>query len=394
MPEEDDTSAGRPGPVFPRQHAFAATNPCHVWDLARALYGLGLLGAFHSGYPRWRLNPPLGFPLRIHSQRTVVTYALQRLPQWLRPSDDGVFRWQDVGFDRQAAEHLDSGEIFHGIPGQCLECFRAAQRRGMLLVLNHASGPAEIQWELVRPEYERAGMASRRAVLLPEAHLERVLEERALADIHCVASSIVRSQLIQVGIPPERICVVPYGADSFLFHKRDRLPEGPFRICFAGRHSLRKGLRVLLEALELAGSVDWEAHFVGLPLFETRGLFRQYGGGVAVYRHGAVSQPALARLFREMDVVVLPSAEEAFGLVVVQALNCGVPCVVSDRVGAADLIREGENGSVVPFGDAEALRLALCEWSTRRRIVPDLYSWPRVAAELARASQRWRARSQ
>lgn len=393
MPEEDVESAGRPGPDFLRQHAFAATNPCHVWDLARALYGLGLLGAFHSGYPRWRLNPPLGFPLRIHSRRTVLTYGMQRLPQWLRPSDDRVFRWQDVGFDREAAEHLEGGEIFHGIPGQCLECFRVARRRGMVLVLNHASGPVEIQWELVRPEYEREGMVTEREAVLPEWHLERVLEERALADIHCVASTVVKTQLIQAGVDRDRICIVPYGADSFIFHKRAHLPDGPFRICFAGRHSLRKGIRVLLEALELAGPVAWEAHFVGVPLRETRRLFTDYGGRAAVYRHGAVSQSDLARIFREMDVVVLPSAEEAFGLVVVQALNCGVPCVVSDRVGAADLIREGENGSIVPFGNAEALLAALSEWSRRRLIVPDLYSWPRVAAELARASLRWRART-
>lgn len=391
MPEKDVQSAGRPGPYFLRQHAFAATNPCHVWDLARALYGLGLLGAFHSGYPRWRLNPPLGFPLRIHSRRTVLTYGLQRLPEWLRPPDDSVFRWQDVGFDRQAAEHLESGEIFHGIPGQCLECFRVARGRGMVRVLSHASGPVEIQWELVRPEYERAGMACPRQAILPEWHLERVLEERALADIHCVASTIVKAQLIQVGIPSERISVVAYGADSFIFHKRDHVPEGPFRICFAGRQSLRKGIRVLLEALELAGPVEWEAHFVGVPLRETADSFRNYHGRALIHRHGAVPQSALARIFREMDVVVLPSAEEAFGLVVVQALNCGVPCVVSDRVGAADLIREGKNGSIVPFGDAEALLAALWAWSRRRLIVPDLYSWPRVAAELARASLLWRA---
>ncbi len=158
MPEKVRQSVGGSCPTLFRQHAFAATNPCHVWDLARGLYGLGLLGVFHSGYPRWRLNPPLGFPLRTHSGRTLLTYGLQRLPQWVRPPDERVFRWQDVGFDREAAEHLECGEIFHGIPGQCLECFRVARRLGMVTVLNHASGPLEVQSELVRPEYERAGI--------------------------------------------------------------------------------------------------------------------------------------------------------------------------------------------------------------------------------------------
>jgi starch synthase len=393
MPEKVRQSVGGSCPTLFRQHAFAATNPCHVWDLARGLYGLGLLGVFHSGYPRWRLNPPLGFPLRTHSGRTLLTYGLQRLPQWVRPPDERVFRWQDVGFDREAAEHLECGEIFHGIPGQCLECFRVARRLGMVTVLNHASGPLEVQSELVRPEYERAGIPFVPEQAAPAWLLERLMAERELADVHCVASRIVRDQLIQTGIPGDRVSVIPYGVDPFIFNKREQVPSGPFRVCFAGRHSLRKAIRVLLGALELAGSVGWEAHFVGTPLRESEPAFRKYRGRVKLFRHGPLSQTDLARMFSGMDVLVLPSVEEAFGLVVAQALNCGVPCVVSDRVGAADLIKDGENGTIVPFGDVPALLAALTDWSSRRVIVPDGYGWPRAAAELARTSLRWRARA-
>jgi glycosyltransferase involved in cell wall biosynthesis len=53
---------------------------------------------------------------------------------------------------------------------------------------------------------------------------------------------------------------------------------------------------------------------------------------------------------------VLPSEYEPFGLVVNEAMLCGCPVVVSDRVGARyDLVREGETGCVYPCGDVEAL---------------------------------------
>jgi glycosyltransferase involved in cell wall biosynthesis len=48
--------------------------------------------------------------------------------------------------------------------------------------------------------------------------------------------------------------------------------------------------------------------------------------------------------------------------VVVQALNCGLPCVVSDRVGAADLIEHHRNGSIFPAGDSGALAEEIAWW--------------------------------
>ncbi len=60
------------------------------------------------------------------------------------------------------------------------------------------------------------------------------------------------------------------------------------------------------------------------------------------------------------DVFVLPSVEETWGIVANEAMNFGLPLVVSDLVGCApDLVREGENGFVVAHDDVEALTGAL-----------------------------------
>src|SRR5260221_9425889 len=56
------------------------------------------------------------------------------------------------------------------------------------------------------------------------------------------------------------------------------------------------------------------------------------------------------------DLLVLPSLYEPFGLVVNEAMLCGCPVAVSDRVGAKyDLVRSGENGYVFPVGNVDAL---------------------------------------
>jgi glycosyltransferase involved in cell wall biosynthesis len=364
------------------KHSFAATNPCHVYDMALALWRRGALGHYYSGYPRWRLRPPAGFPMVGRTARTLVTYGMQRLPEALRIQDDRMFRWQDAGFDAAVSRALRGDGFIHGIPGQCREIFRRAAAAGLRTVLNHASGPLEQQRALVAPEYARAGLDLARAAPLPPAYGERLREEHERAAFHCAASTVVRDQLVADGIEPGRIWVVPYGADPELFPKRAGTPGGPFRICFAGRQSLRKGIHYLLKALESVDSSGWELHCFGMEFRETAADFRDYAGGARVIQRGSVAQRQLAQAFREMHVLVLPSAEEAFGLVVVQALESGVPCVVSERVGAKDLIRDGETGSITPFGDAGALAQALLFWSENRITVADRFPWSACAEKL------------
>lgn len=80
-----------------------------------------------------------------------------------------------------------------------------------------------------------------------------------------------------------------------------------------------------------------------------------------VYITGFLNQTEMPAAYAAADILVLPSAwGETWGLVVNEGMNCGLPVVVTDRVGCAgDLVRDGENGYVVPWNDIDALILAL-----------------------------------
>lgn len=76
--------------------------------------------------------------------------------------------------------------------------------------------------------------------------------------------------------------------------------------------------------------------------------------------HGALHGDEKFRLLATMSCLVLFSRAEQWGLVVNEALSVGVPCIVSDAVGAQrDLIGDTGAGLVVPSGDVEALRKAM-----------------------------------
>ena len=375
--------------------SFSATNPCHVYELAKALHRQDALGRYYSGYPGWRLRPPKGFPLVTHSFRTVLTYGCLRMPGALRPAAYRLFRWQDRGFDQAVARLLSppAGQSIHAMPGQALATFRRARELGMQTVLNHASGPVRQQLALIEGEYRRAGLEFSKHHGFDSAYFEREDAEYAATDYHCVASSIVRRQLQDAGVPSERIWVVPYAADSAVFHPP--APENAraaLRIVYAGQLTQRKGLRVLFAAAKaLRHSLAVELHLYGPAMPDIAPDLAGIGSESWIVRHGAVSQQRLAQAFREASVLVLPSWEEAFGLVVPQALNCGLPCVVSDRVGASDLIRQRENGSVFPAGDDDALAREIDWWLHNRASFSNpLLTWDepaRMISELTRETK-------
>ena len=433
--------------------SLAATNPCHVFPLAVELARAGALGCYYSGYPAWKLGEDArALTVRAHSLRTNIVYGLLKYaPEKLRPSSRRLFLWQDAGFDRWTGAHLEPCDFIHGLPGQCLHTFRAARRLGIRTVLNHATGPVREWVRIMEPEYARVRLKLADVCPYDADYFAREDEEYALTDFHCAASTIVREQLAALGIPRERIWLVPYGADARIFHPGStRVPRvgagvppartsadvdaeeivdpsssdsarkfvaagrpdqhagracspelaaapapapaaAGLRIVFAGQAGLRKGLRTLLDALTLAGRADWRVDFYGAVLGEAQADLAGYRGATPLHFHGPVAQPALAQAFRAGSVLVLPSLEEGFGLVVPQALNCGLPAIVSDRVGGQDFVRHRETGSIFPVGDAAALAAELAWWAAQPRRITANFGWNAPAQTLITLSEAARA---
>jgi glycosyltransferase involved in cell wall biosynthesis len=288
---------------------------------------------------------------------------------------------------RCSSRHLEPCDFIHGIPGQCLHTFRAAKRAGIRTVLNHATGPVRDWVRIMEPEYARVGLRLTDHCPYDEAYFAREDEEYALSDWHCAASSVVREQLIARGIEARRILLAPYGADPGIFFADDSPPPPDFRIVFAGQICLRKGLRTLLDALTLAGREEWRVDFYGGTQNESARDLDAYRGATPLRFHGAVSQAALGAALRAGSALVLPSLEEGFGLVVPQALNCGLPAIVSDRVGGKDLVRHRENGSIVPATNAEALAAELEWWSQNPRRIRERHGWEEPARILIDATK-------
>jgi glycosyltransferase involved in cell wall biosynthesis len=125
-------------------------------------------------------------------------------------------------------------------------------------------------------------------------------------------------------------------------------------VLFLSNLLLEKGPLVLVDALAqlAARGVDFAATLAGAPsrelgAAEMRDAIQRAGLAERVHYVGAVDETGKDALFRAHDVFVLPSAREAFPLVVIEAMAAGLP-VVATRVGAiADLVEDGVSGMLV-----------------------------------------------
>jgi glycosyltransferase involved in cell wall biosynthesis len=165
------------------------------------------------------------------------------------------------------------------------------------------------------------------------------------------ADSLVRDY----NVPWESVHVIRPGVDLTIFRPRvgARRP-GPVRILFVGGDFERKGGRDLLDAL--AGiSEPVELHAV------TKSDIGAIPAPVSchVYRDLEPQTSRLIELFRDADLFVLPTRAECYGLVIPEAMACGLP-VVSSPIGAIpELVHDGMTGYLVPARSPVALRDAI-----------------------------------
>jgi glycosyltransferase involved in cell wall biosynthesis len=233
--------------------------------------------------------------------------------------------------------------------------------------------------------------------------MKKILLRRifSLVDGVVVSSSGGVEYIRSLGFPGERVVLAPTAVDNNWWTeqsaKADRsaaraawkIPAEGTVALFCGKLQRWKGPMDLLEAFARANISNSFLVFTGdgpeRSNLERRAT--QLGLANRVRFLGFLNQSQLPSAYCASDLFVLPSLFEPFGLVVNEAMLCGLPVAVSDRVGARfDLVRPGENGYVFPAGDVEALAAIL------RQILPDPEKRTRMSAAARHRMETWSPR--
>jgi starch synthase len=300
-------------------------------------------------------------------------------------SVDAVFR----DFDRRVASRVrKSASITAVFAGEdfAMETFEAARERRLSRIYELPIGYWRAAQALYREEAElEPEWASTLGGLNDSAgKLERKDRELRAAEVVLVPSTFTRDTLTLLPGTAPTVLVNPYGAPPVTVeqHLATRRGRKKLRVLFVGALSQRKGLSYLLAAIDRLGSS------VELTLLGRRASEACAPLDAATNKHRWVSSVPHEEVLGEMerhDVLVFPSLFEGMALVVLEALSRGLPVITTKHSGAADLLREGMDGFIVPIRSADAIverlemlvrdRGLLAEMKREARITAMKYTW-------------------
>jgi len=289
---------------------------------------------------------------RVEPSRLVE--AVRRVPL-LRRRQDWLTHRADAHFDRAVAARLGGGrtDLFQGVTGQCLESLGAARRHGARTVVDSITQHIAFLGAAMDAECARFGVRPP----LGRAWRARAEAEYGRADLIRVMSVVAQRSFLERGFPPERVAVVPPHLRAGAFQGAAAAP-GVFRIGFVGLLEPWKGFHYLIEAVARLARRDVQLVLWGGP--GSRPVSRYLREAMArdariLLRPVSVHAEGFAAVYGTTSVLVLPSLADGFGLVVAEAMACGVPVIVSTAAGAADLVSDGLEGFLVPPADRDAI---------------------------------------
>jgi len=179
---------------------------------------------------------------------------------------------------------------------------------------------------------------------------------------YCVVSDFIRMDLISLGINPDKVKLIHNGMEAAAkWQKTNCLKQDILRIGMVGQIIPLKGHHVLIQALEKLAD---KSHPFILEI---------WGTGDETYIRKIKSQiqdlkleeyiiwkgyeSDRNRIYQDMDLLVAPTTfpQEAFGLVVVEAMAYGIPVIASNGGGFPEIIDHGKNGFLFAPGDADEL---------------------------------------
>lgn len=323
-------------------------------------------------------------------------------------------RWENLTHDETAPDRVRRYPWYLAlVPGYVLAGTRAAVR----LVRQGGFDIVHVHWPL---PHAIQGLAAKRLAGLPTVlsfHGVELTWARQFAPFRPFLRSVIRradaltanseytAGMIR-SIYDRDVQIIPFGAtvsQRALAAARVRERGDPFELLFVGRLVERKGVHYLLDAvaqlrkshhltLSIVGDGPWRARLAEQAA--------KLGLENVVRFEGFLNSEKLAQRFEACDAFVLPAVVDAkgdtegLGVVLVEALAYGRPVIASAAGGIVDVVKDGETGTLVPPGDADALASAIVDYIERPERAQELaaagsahvqanFSWPAIIGRLA-----------
>ena len=271
----------------------------------------------------------------------IERYVIKRFPSRLLG---------EILFDSWASHRLGKGDILYSPPRMVASLTRAKEL-GFVTALH--CGELHPKWNLrmLQEEYSKLGMDTA-SPSWAKSMMDRYLESIKKADYLVVHSGFSKQTYINGGCPEDRILVNPLGVDLQRFQPIFTKDHSAIKYLFVGDMSIVKGVHYLLEAWQQLGLDGAKLTMCGTIHRDMQAIVARYRSQMDNIECPGYVDPA--EYYQRSSVFVFPSLSEGFSKVVVEAMASGLPVIVTPP--AAEAVRDGEDGFVIPSGDVEALK--------------------------------------
>lgn len=267
---------------------------------------------------------------------------------------------------------------------------------GFLWARQHSSTPYLASIKGMLAEEARQEHGSTRWLLWSLSRLEHANARHA--DAVLTTSNYCRTAIHQhYGVPVQRVRLVPEGINLARWQSActgDACARQQGLILCVSRQYPRKRIEDLLRALPLVRQSVPDAHAIIVGDGPEHAKLRRMAGAPelagAVHLPGALPDDKVQRLYRQATVFCLPSVQEGFGIVFLEAMASGLPIVATSAAAVPEVVPHRQVGLLVPPRDAAALAGALVELLRNRdqrsaygragQAHVQQYDWDRIAA--------------
>ncbi len=359
----------------------------HIFDVATFFEKYGVLAKVISGYPYFLLKNATIPKDKIYS---IPVQYLSLLKQKIKLVNSFFpYGLEPVIFDYVCSKYLKNVDLFHGFPNWMLKSSRESQKKEIIVVAEGSSTHILYREKILQIEFKKLKIK-----FYPHnpLNIKRQLEEYEISNYILVPSEFAGKSYIEYGLPKEKIIKIPYGVTDLFFKEYPRKKKE--EIIIVGTIGIVKGTHYLLEAYRRLKGKDkrLRLHLIGFFREDMKEIIRKNSDLIDFI--GVIKKKDLPEYFSNVDIFIQPSLQEGFSILILEAMASGLPVIVSTNTGVNEIIKNGEDGLIVPICDSQAIydklkflienenmRISIGENARKKA---KLYTWERYADEYIR----------
>jgi glycosyltransferase involved in cell wall biosynthesis len=269
---------------------------------------------------------------------------------------------------------------------------RKARENGLAIVTDHSIAHPAFMHRALREEFARFG--------LPAGYDSRadlwklVLRDCADADLLLVNSEFVKKTFVEEAYPADKIRVAYLGVrEEFFDLKRNYQIDGPVRILFTGNFDIRKGVRLLLEAIRICRRSGLDLRLELMGNLGNGASCLQPGDDLFFTHTPFAPLQQVAAAFARADLFVFPTFAEGSSRSGMEAAAAGLPIITTENCGLP--LEHGKSAIYVAVNDSDALAQAISLLSSQEdvreqigrnamRTVTQNYTWMHYGQKVAK----------